>query len=246
MRLVTGSSFSRPAFVAAAGLTLAGLTSVGCSSDTHTYRSTHLVPKTVGIVYLDSGETAWSMDVPAGENLTLEFDRKGQIDGFRTPATPATSMSWYTTPLHARAGWDGTPSRGKSVDHGSVDFNGMPIKIEVAVREPDSSNQLPVADPALRVDPIDAPPPPPPADLESSETGSDDVPAPEFDADTESAADDMDAALDFEETTGGAETTMDDVLREAGEDAEATGDEMLEVLDEGLSPGSDPVLDADK
>ena len=244
-------------------LGVAGASLIGCSSDTHTYRSTYVVPKTVGIAYVETGETIWAMDVPAGQNLTLEFDRDGQVDGFRTPAVPATEMEWYTTPLSAKLGFDGAPSKGKSLDSGVVELTGRPVKINVLLRPRDTVDDLPVADTSLEVEPIDEPPAPPAEVLEGTDT--DFAPA-EIDPATEDAASDMDSLLEGGDVDGGVEMEMLDMLEEDGTagtvDTGQTLDDVirdtvpsetpdvmdaggardqLEVLEQGLEPGSEPI-----
>lgn len=62
----------------------------GCASNQFTYTSTVSVPQTVKLVELSSNEVIWSVDVPVGQQLTLDFnDRNDKTN----PARPDL-MSW--------------------------------------------------------------------------------------------------------------------------------------------------------
>ncbi|RMH23780.1 MAG: hypothetical protein D6693_10715 [Planctomycetota bacterium] len=54
-----------------------------------TYVSTPMSPKTVSVVDTRTGETVWSMDVPAGKKLVVKFD-----EGEREGQTLSAVMRW--------------------------------------------------------------------------------------------------------------------------------------------------------
>jgi len=47
----------------------------GFSEDRFTYASTEWSPKTVELIDTRNGQTMWSVDVPVGQKLTLNFDK---------------------------------------------------------------------------------------------------------------------------------------------------------------------------
>ncbi len=184
---------------------------VGCSADRHTFNSTPTAPKSVSVTYVQTGETAWAYDIPVGKQLTLEFDREGQINGFTAPKTPATSLSWYVTTIAQDADAAGHPSRYKSEEAGEVALTGQPSQINVSIRE-------------LGIDEIEGPldatpvPPPPPVDVEPA------MDAVEVEPAADAMEDAADAADDAMDATEGA---MDD----AADQAEDAVEEATESMD---------------
>ncbi len=191
---------------AALGVALSATLVIGCSADRHTYRSTPTAPKSVAVTYVQSGDTAWSYDIPVNQALTIEFDREGQFNGFNAPNTPATEMSWYTTDLAAGRSLDGNPSKNKSNQSGTVALSGQPVQIEVSVRDASAV--------ATELQPLDAVPAPPA--VEEPE----EVPAPP--AVEEPAVEDAMEA---------AEEAADDAAT-AAEDAEAAVEDAAEAVEE--------------
>jgi len=73
-----------------------------------TYVSTPTSPKTVSVIDTRTGETVWSMDVPAGKKLVLKFD-ENENEGQALSA----SMDWrlFDDPDQIRGGMtDSTPA----------------------------------------------------------------------------------------------------------------------------------------
>ncbi|MEM8781402.1 MAG: hypothetical protein AAGE65_00980 [Planctomycetota bacterium] len=152
-------------FAPAAALTLGAASLVGCTADRHTFSSTPLAPKGVDVTYIQSGETAWSYDIPAGQKLTLEFTRDGQFSGFKVPRTPATAMEWYISDLGTGDDISGHPGKFGAQDSGSIELTGAPIQINLRLLDVDTPDDTPA--------PIEVVPPPPPAIDDADE-----VPAP--------------------------------------------------------------------
>ena len=124
-------SAARPLALAALPLLFAA----GCSTDTHVYRSTVTAPKSVDVRYVQSGETAWSMDIPEGHELKLNFDRPGEGFFRRMPETPAQTMKWELRPVSP-----GTDGRGVAVDDpqkrsGTERLSGLPVQMDVTLRQ---------------------------------------------------------------------------------------------------------------
>ena len=127
-------SAARPLALAALPL-LALLLVAGCSTDTHVFYSTATAPKSVDVRYVQSGETAWSMDIPEGHELELDFDRPGEGLFRRMPDTPARKMKWELRPVST-----GTDGRGAPVDNpqkrsGTEELNGLPVQMDVTLRQ---------------------------------------------------------------------------------------------------------------
>lgn len=65
------------------------------SLDRHVYVSTTWQPKTVNLVDTRTGETVWSMDVPVGQKLAMEFvDNERVIDSRPHDAWLPDTMRW--------------------------------------------------------------------------------------------------------------------------------------------------------
>ena len=121
--------------VLAACLTLA-LFATGCSKDIHVFRSTELSPKNVAIVSAVSGETLWSINVPEGQQLRLDFDRPGGNEVYRSPDVPATSVKWELWSLDAIPAYGQKMKGGKKLDRGDkVDLPEEQTLIQVQVRD---------------------------------------------------------------------------------------------------------------
>ena len=125
----------RPLALAALPLVFAA----GCSTDTHVFYSTATAPKSVDVRYVQSGETAWSMDIPEGHELELDFDRPGEGLFRRMPDTPAQKMKWELRPVSK-----GTDGRGNAVDDpqkrsGTEELNGLPVQMDVTLRQDGSA-----------------------------------------------------------------------------------------------------------
>ncbi|MEM9419692.1 MAG: hypothetical protein AAGA25_11675, partial [Planctomycetota bacterium] len=83
---------------------LAVLVFTGCSKDRHVYRSTAVAPKSVSIVSVETGNTLWTKNVPIGEQLLLDFSRKGKGgEEWRSPNIPADKVEWETWTLDSIA-----------------------------------------------------------------------------------------------------------------------------------------------
>ena len=73
----------------------------GCSRDIHVFRSTSISPKNIAVVSATTGETLWSMNVPEGQQLKLDFDRGEGNEVIRSPDVPAKTMKWELWTLDA-------------------------------------------------------------------------------------------------------------------------------------------------
>lgn len=207
-----------------AALALAVLVFVGCSADRHTYRSTPTAPKSIAITYVQSGETAWAYDIPIGQQLTLEFKRAGQFNGFVAPKTPATSMNWYVSGLDENSNSTGHPGRYGADKSGEVAFNGQPNQINVSIRKP-GEDEL--------EDGLDAVPAPPALDVEEVPAPAE-VEAPEVPEAPEAAEDVMQAeeAVDtVEEAAADAVEAAEDAVEEAADAVEDAADDAMESMD---------------
>ena len=147
--------FTRTArfFAPAAALALGAAALTGCTADRHTFSSTPMAPKSVDLTYIQSGETAWSYDIPAGQKLTLEFTRDGQFSGFSVPNTPAESMKWYTSDLNEGNDMSGHPGKSGASESGEIELTGEPVQINLRLRSADAPDDTPA--------PIEVVPPPP-------------------------------------------------------------------------------------
>lgn len=126
-----------PALLAAACLT-AVLVFTGCSQDRHVYRSTPLAPKSVSIVSVETGNTLWTKDVPVGQQLMLDFSRKGKGgEEYSSPNIPADKFKWELWTNDANARYGSKKVGGKKVDSGTQDLSGEAIIIDVKILDPE-------------------------------------------------------------------------------------------------------------
>lgn len=211
-------TFFRPIVPAtAAVLAAAGLT--GCTADRHTFNSTQTAPKTVDITYVQTGETAWSYDIPAGQKLTLEFSRDGQFSGFKVPNTPADGMKWYLSSLGSGNDMSGHPGKFGAQDSGTVELTGAPIQMNVSVRDPLEPDDTPppievVPPPVLELEDVDEAPPPPPAPAMEDE-----VPAPP-------AMEEVEEPMMDEPVMGDAVEAVEEAAAETAEMVEEAAEEV--------------------
>ena len=226
----------------ALGVAAATLAAAGCSTDTHTYKSTQLAPKTVDLVYIGTGETAWTYEIPAGQMLTLDFDRKGEINGFRAPDTPPTSVEWFTVPLNTKVGIDGTPKKSKALQSDTVDLTGAPVKIVLSLRDEANADGIPTATgvPGLNV--------PPPQDL--PEPTVDDADAGEAGLTVEEQISVPDPSFEVQDVTPERQTqpVPEPELDNPNAANSGAGDdsELLEVIESGLGSKPNPATDPTK
>ncbi|MEM1444533.1 MAG: hypothetical protein AAGF84_00620 [Planctomycetota bacterium] len=206
----------------AAALALGAAALTGCTADRHTFSSTPMVPRSVDVTYIQSGETAWSYDIPAGQKLTLEFTRPGQFNGFKVPRTPAEGMKWYTSDLGAGNDVSGHPGKSGASESGEIDLTGEPVQINVRLRDVDVPDETPA--------PIEVVPPPPPAvEVEEENDAVPPPPAMEEEPMVEEAAV-MEEATD--EIADTAEEAADAMAIETEEAVEATEEAVEEAADE--------------
>jgi len=88
--------------------------------------------------YVESGESAWSMDIPEGHLLTLNFDRPGEGIFRPMPDRPATKMKWKLKQVSTGSDDRGRPVDDKRHDSGTVQLNGLPVQMDVRLRNDNS------------------------------------------------------------------------------------------------------------
>ncbi len=109
----------------------------GCSRDIHVFRSTANSPKNVAVISDTTGETLWSLNVPEGQQLRLDFDRGGSDnEAYRSPNIPAKTMRWDLYTLDATAVWGQKMRGGERLDGGKVDLPAQPTIMSMTLREP--------------------------------------------------------------------------------------------------------------
>ncbi|MFI4861162.1 MAG: hypothetical protein ACIAXF_10815 [Phycisphaerales bacterium JB063] len=121
--------------------------STGCASyseDRATYHSTYMSPKTVSVIDVLTDETVWSYDVPPGHVLMVEFDvDTGRLESIRQERGEPTRMEWALYPESAgRSLLRKQHFRGSSVERGTHDLDGRPVRLEMTVGKPVSPEAL--------------------------------------------------------------------------------------------------------
>lgn len=139
MTTMIRSRFSRTLVAALCLVTLVAIT--GCSQDRHVFRSTSIAPKSVSLVSIDSGQTVWSMNVPVGQQLFLDFSRKGKgMENWSSPNIPADKVTWELWTLDTTARYGSQMKGGKKLDSETVTLSGEPIIIKVDLLDPSVSS----------------------------------------------------------------------------------------------------------
>lgn len=111
----------------------------GCSRDIHVFRSTTNSPKNIAVVSTTTGETLWSINVPAGQQLRLDFGRGEGDEVRRSPDVPAKTMRWDLYTLDAVAEWGQKMKGGKRLDGDKVDLPDQETIISMSIREGDGA-----------------------------------------------------------------------------------------------------------
>ena len=129
----------RPRSFAPLLLAAALLLSVGCSQDRHVFRSTALQPKSVSIVSVQSGNTLWTKDIPVGQQLLLDFSRKGKgNEAISSPNIPADKMTWELWTNDALPRYGSHMKGGKRLARETVNFDkGEYLMIDVDLLDPE-------------------------------------------------------------------------------------------------------------
>ncbi|MEX2672971.1 MAG: hypothetical protein WD294_12775 [Phycisphaeraceae bacterium] len=147
--------------LAAAGLQGCVKAPYGMSLDRHNISSTTQHPKRLTLVDSTNGETVWSMDIPVGETLVVDFEQPTTwTQSEYTGAEPADAMRWNLFETSSRFG---------SLDE-RVKLSGNPVYMRVEMREIEEAEIqdatfTPVEEPPLpdaeleRVEPQDDQPP---------------------------------------------------------------------------------------
>ncbi len=129
-----------PRFAALLSLLLClGLMSA-CSStsrDVHTFESTDLAPKTVSVIATDTGESLWTMDVPAGQKLVIDLNQDGERAEMGFPRHGyASEFTYRVYPLESGATFG--QRYGEALEEDTIELDGpRPVMIHMAMRAPE-------------------------------------------------------------------------------------------------------------
>ncbi len=194
-----------PVIIIAAAILLAGCS---MSTDTHTFYSYTYRPTTLSLVDNTTKETLWTMDIPVGKKLVVDFDGNQQFNEvFKNRVTPATRMKWKLL--------DHEESRESlfiNQGEGTLDLPGRPIMMQVSYREaPEYPEEyLPVTPPAdISIEQ--------PADTETGQEISDDT------------ADDMEFDQTIEDEPAVTDEYMDDHM-------DVMDDELEDEVEDEITP----------
>ena len=111
----------------------------GCSRDIHVFRSTGTSPKNVSVLSAATGEILWSMNVPVGQQLRLDFDRGESNEAYRSPNIPAKTMKWQLWTLDAIAKYGQKMKGGKKLDGDKIKLPEQQTLIDVQIRKVSSN-----------------------------------------------------------------------------------------------------------
>lgn len=138
--------------VGIAGLCL--LVSACSSVDRHTFVSTPLLPATLTVIGTADEQVHWQMDIPAGYQLTVDFDEPHQSEILRARTASSTRMRW----------WLRRSDRTGTAEHGIAPMPlGLPLLMKVTYR---AAPEMPAAPPRFGPKPPQPPAAPPPAETD--------------------------------------------------------------------------------
>ena len=137
------SIFSRT--LAVTGLALAVSLAAGCSysQDEDTFASRPELPKTITLVDTVKGQAIWTMRIPVGEQLVIDYNGHHLSEMFTQPTTPGKQASWALYKLSD----DPNSPFAEPLKQGTIDLNGDPIRARISFRK---SEPMPSAMPAAK------------------------------------------------------------------------------------------------
>lgn len=104
--------------------------SAGCSNDRHVFKSTVLRPTSVALVDMTNDQVLWSMDIPTGHKLDIDFNplSASEVASVR-PTVPAEHMRWRLRRISSPVSF-----LDPEVDQGELDLPGNPVMLKVSYR----------------------------------------------------------------------------------------------------------------
>lgn len=125
--MLTVRRLSLPALAAVAAF------AVGCSSiDRHAIVSPIERPLTVSVVSADDETVFWSMDIPAGQKVVVNFQRDNGGTFMNSHAIPADRMTWRLYNDNSPGVISGY-SVSSATQSGTVDLPGTPVLLDIDV-----------------------------------------------------------------------------------------------------------------
>ncbi len=94
------------------------------STDKYEFDSTIYRPVTITLQETYSKSTIWKKEIPPGDALVIDLDRKGENELVSISGNPATSVKW----------WLYGPDRGEPIAKGSKTLSGMPVRLVYNIR----------------------------------------------------------------------------------------------------------------
>ncbi|MEQ9453955.1 MAG: hypothetical protein RLN76_05100 [Phycisphaeraceae bacterium] len=116
---------------------------LGCTANRTTYLSTTFSPKSVEVIDAINDETLWTMDVPVGQKLVLDFDSPNEDSIFLFDPAPPVVMTWE---LHnaGRKTIFGQYYVYGALDKGKVELPGRPVVARMTIRPLDAAFDEPM------------------------------------------------------------------------------------------------------
>lgn len=140
------SIFSRT--LAPIGLGLVVSLAAGCSysQDQDTFASPPQLPKTITIIDTIQNKPLWTMQIPVGDQLVIDYNGHHLSEMFVQPTTPATHGTWALYKI----GDNPDNPFAEPLKQGTITFDGDPIEARITFRKPESvaqakAEQMPAA-----------------------------------------------------------------------------------------------------
>ena len=103
------------------------------STDTHVFYSYTYRPTTFSLVDVTTKESLWTMDIPVGKKLAVDFEGKQEHhELFQNRVTPATKMKWRLLDHEAEREPIYIPNNKAN---GTIELPGRPVMIQISYRE---------------------------------------------------------------------------------------------------------------
>ncbi len=94
------------------------------STDRYEYASTPNLPTNIKLVDAYSGDVFWEREIPVGQTLIINLDRKGEMELLSVSGRPATKVTWKIY----------GPDLNKPLEKGQKELPGIPVMLKVGYR----------------------------------------------------------------------------------------------------------------
>ncbi len=94
------------------------------STNRYEYASTPNLPTNIKLVDTYSGDVFWQRELPVGQTVIIDLDRKGEIELMKVSGRPATKVSWKIY----------GPDLDQPIEKGTKELPGIPVMLKISYR----------------------------------------------------------------------------------------------------------------